>query len=158
MSSMQVRQSDIRAAKAFYVGEWVGGLLYKGYAGGVDNTDVAHHIRRMGREEHSHSRWYEAWLEERGHRAPDLVRTEQYVVPALNRLFAPRSLEAQLKGFAMGESAAANHLGALAARIHDPELRSIVEKTIPFEAAHAEWFREQGPRMLRPVDRKARWR
>ena len=42
--------------------------------------------------------------------------------------------------------------------VRRPELRSIVEKTIPFEAAHAEWFREQGPRMLRPVDRKARWR
>jgi rubrerythrin len=51
------------------------------------------------------------------------------------------------------ELAAEYHLRSLVRRVRDPELRSIIEKTIPFEHAHAVWYQREGRRMLRRADR-----
>jgi len=146
--------SDILAAKFFYGGERLGGVFYERFAAGIDNPDVAHAIAHMGAEEHEHAGWYAAWLAAHGHEPPTLSGTERTIVPALGLLLKPQSLDLQLRNFAGGEATAARHLGALAARVRDPELRAIVHKTIPFERAHSLWYEQEGKRMLRPRDFK----
>jgi rubrerythrin len=52
----------------------------------------------------------------------------------------------------MTEATAARHLTEIAAKIRDPELKAIVERTIPFEKKHSRWYADEGRRMLRPQD------
>lgn len=152
MSTRIAHPIDIIAAKFFYEGERVGGLLYQRFAAGLDHDDVANAISKMAGDESMHARWYEEWLTEHGEKAPSLAGSERLVVPAVNALLAPRSLDKQLRTFAKGEATAVGHLDALAARIRDPDLRAIVQRTIPFEREHSEWYRREGRRMLRPRD------
>ncbi len=156
MTAKRAHPSDIVAAKLFYAAERLGGVLYERFAAGLDHDDVAHAIGAMAGDEGMHATWYEAWLEERGAKAPSLEVSGRVIVPTLNRLLAPRSLDAQLRAFAKTESTAIGHLDALMARIRDPELKAIVERTLPFERAHAEWYRRDGRRMLRPQDFRRR--
>jgi len=146
--------NDILAAKLFYAGERLGGMFYERFAAGIDNPDVAHGIGHMAGEEHEHAGWYETWLSARGERPPTLTTPERTLLPALRLLLRPQSLHVQLRNFARGEAMAADHLGALALRVSDPELRAIVERTIPFERGHSLWYEREGRRMLRPQDFK----
>lgn len=152
MPRTTVHASDILAAKVFYEAERLGGLLYTRFADGLDHDDVASAIHAMAGDEHEHAGWYEAWLGEHGERPPSLAPTERMLVPTAHALIAPRSLDEQLRTFAKGEAAAAGHLESLAARIRDPDLRAIVQRTIPFERGHSEWFRTEARTMLRPRD------
>ncbi|HEY6879318.1 MAG TPA: ferritin-like domain-containing protein [Polyangiales bacterium] len=156
VSTPGAHTSDILAAKFFYSAERLGGLLYERFAAGLDHPDVVHAIKHMAGDEDQHARWYEEWLVEHGERAPTLDTSETVLVPTVNLLLSPRSLDKQLRTFAKGEATGARHLGALAERIRDPALRSIVLKTVPFERAHAEWYQRQGRSMLRPQDFKKR--
>lgn len=149
--------SDILAAKFFYAGERLGGLFYERFAAGIDHPDVAHGIGHMAEEENEHAGWYAAWLSARGEAPPTLITPERTLLPALSLLLKPQSLDAQLRHFSRGEAMAADHLRQLAARVSDPELRAIVEKTIPFERGHSLWYEEKGRHMLRPQDYKLRF-
>lgn len=143
----------IRAARTFYVAEAAGGLLYRRLAEAVGNDDVRQALHQFGDDEYRHADWYLDWLIARDVAPPRLDGVVARIAPALARLLSARSLEDQLKLFSSGEAAAARHLRELSTRIHDPALRAVVERTIPAEQGHADWFPEVGQRMLAPADR-----
>ncbi len=145
--------ATIRAARIFFFAEQLGGELYARIADATLNDDVRHALRGFGRDEHRHADWYLDWLVERGVAPPRLEGISSWVAPAARRILAARSLEARLALFSEGERAAARHLRTIAARIRDPSLRAIVERTIPAEEGHALWFPETGIRMLGARDR-----
>jgi rubrerythrin len=145
---------EAQLAKTFFVAEHVGGAFYDCFAENVDNHDVAQTFVSFAGHEHEHARWYADWLRARGHEVPTGHRFDALIVPALQFVLAPQSLELKLRTFAATEAAATQHLTSLARKIRDPELRSIVEKTIPFERMHSVWYRETGRRMLRAQDRR----
>jgi rubrerythrin len=143
----------VQLAKTFYVAEHVGGVFYDRFSASVDNQDVAGAFKGFAGHEHEHARWYAEWLTARGHELPTGAAFDALVVPALRLVVAPQPLALKLRTFALTESAATAHLTSLARKIRDPELRSIVEKTIPFERMHSVWYRDEGRRMLRRGDR-----
>ncbi len=143
----------IRAARTFYVAEVAGGLLYRRLAEAVGNEDVRHALDHFADDEYRHADWYLDWLLDRGVAPARLDGLVARVAPAVARVLAARSLEGQLELFSAGEAAAARHLRELAPRIHDTALRAIVERTIPAEQGHADWYPEVGRGLLSPADR-----
>lgn len=147
---------EVKLARMFYAAELLGGVFYDRFAARVDNQDVAGTFVGFGQHEHHHATWYAEWLKARGHE-PQRVH-EALVVPVLAAALRPLTLESKLRAFAQTEAAAARHLTFLAKKVRDPELKAIIEKTIPFEQNHAHWFEREGHRMLRPRDRKVKAR
>ncbi|MFT3923822.1 MAG: ferritin-like domain-containing protein [Myxococcales bacterium] len=143
----------VQLAKTFFVAEHVGGAFYDRFSLNVDNQDVAGAFENFARHEHEHARWYAEWLEARGEEVPYGPAYDFLVIPSLNLALAPQPLELKLRTFALTEAAATRHLTDLAQKIRDPELRAIVEKTIPFERMHSRWYEAEGRRMLRRSDR-----
>jgi rubrerythrin len=119
----------------------------------VDNVDVAGAFVGFAGHEHEHARWYAEWLTARGHEVPSTTALELTVIPGLRLATAPQPLALKLRTFALTELAAETHLRHLVKRVRDPELRAIIEKTIPFEHAHAVWYQKEGRSMLRRSDR-----
>lgn len=143
----------VQLAKTFYLAEHVGGVFYDRFCLNVDNQDIAGAFQNFAGHEHEHARWYAEWLEARGEEVPYGPAYDFLLVPSLSLALAPQPLELKLRTFAFTEAAATVHLTDLAQKIRDPELRSIVEKTIPFERMHSRWYEEHGRRMLRRSDR-----
>lgn len=143
----------IRAARTFYVAEVAGGLLYRRLAEAVANEEVRHALHGFADDEYRHADWYLDWLVARDVAPARLDGVVAKVAPAVARLLMARSLEEQLELFSSGEAAAARHLRELSTRIHDPALRAIVERTIPAEQGHADWFPALGHGLLAPSDR-----
>lgn len=143
---------EIRLARVLFLAEHLGGVFYDRFAENVDNGDVAGTFAAFAGDEHHHARWYAQWLREHGYAPPGVKGYETVVIPPLRLALAPQSLERKLTTFAFTEATAARHLTEIAAKIRDPELKAIVERTIPFEKKHARWYREEGRRMLRPRD------
>jgi rubrerythrin len=146
--------NEIRLAKTLYLAEHIGGVFYDRFAAHVDNSDVAGTFAHFAGDEHHHAASYAQWLQARGHAAPSPATTETLVLPTLRVVLAPQSLEAKLRTFAKTEALAARHLTSLSKQIRDPELKSIVDATIPFELEHSLWYEQEGRRMLRPADRR----
>lgn len=143
---------EVFLARSFYVAELLGGLFYDRFVAHVDNADVAQAFTRFAGHEHEHARWYGDWLTARGHAVPGSALLARTVVPGLGLVTAPQPLALKLQTFAATEALAERHLRSLARRIRDPELKAIVERTIPFEHAHAVWYAHEGRRMLRRRD------
>lgn len=144
--------NEVKLARSFYLAEKLGGVFYDRFCSHVHNADVAQAFDAFAGDEHQHAHWYAEWLQSRGHELPVTASLEQVLMPSLRVVLAPQSLAFKLQTFALAEAAAERHLRSLAARVSDPELRSIVEKTIPFEHKHSVWYREHGRRMLRRRD------
>jgi rubrerythrin len=144
--------NEIRLAKTFFLAERLGGIFYDRFAAGLENRDVAGSFSNFARDEHDHADWYTAWLRARGHEPPNPALYKALVVPPIELSLTGQPLERKLVVFARTESLAAGHLRSLAAKIRDPELKSIVEKTIPFEEKHASWYEREGRKMLRTRD------
>lgn len=140
--------SLVRAARLFYTAEYVGGVFYRRFAARVANQNVGEVFDRFAGDEHDHAGWYAEWLQERGFALPRIETATGMLEPALRMLMAPLPLRRKLVMFAQTEALATKHLTQLAPRIGDPQLRSIVEKTIPFERAHSEWYERDGRRMI----------
>lgn len=147
-SPATIHPSLVRAARIFYVAEYAGGVVYRKFAARVANQNVGEVFDRFAGDEHDHAKWYAAWLSERGLAVPKVETPTGMLEPALRMLMAPLPLRQKLQMFAKTEALATKHLTELAPKIHDPQLRSIVEKTIPFERAHSLWYERDGVRML----------
>ena len=145
--------SAAQLARNFYLAERLGGVFYDKFSAHVDNHDVAGAFSGFAAHEHEHARWYAEWLEARGHSVPSTFGLELTLIPGLRAALSPQPLALKLRTFALTELAAEHHLRSLVRRVRDPELRSIIEKTIPFEHAHAVWYQREGRRMLRRSDR-----
>ncbi len=145
---------ELRLAKVLYLAEHLGGVFYDQFSANVDNGDVSGTFSDFAGDEHVHAKWYAQWLNARGHSPPNAAALRTLVLPPLRIALAPAPLESKLVTFARTEALAAGHLRELAVKIRDPELKAIVERTIPFEEKHARWYRETGRRMLRPQDAK----
>jgi rubrerythrin len=145
-------EREIRLARVLYLAEELGGDFYDRFSENVDNADVSGTFASFAGDEHHHARWYAQWLREKGYAPPSAAPYRSLVLPPLRLALAPQPLERKLATFAQTEATAARHLTAIAARVRDPELRAIVERTIPFEQKHARWYRDVGRRMLRPQD------
>jgi rubrerythrin len=143
---------EIRLARVLFLAEHLGGVFYDRFAESVDSGDVSGRFSSFAGDEHQHARWYADWLRDHGYAPPRPKPYEILVIPPLRLALAPQSLERKLATFARTEATAARHLIEIAARIRDPELRAIVERTIPFEKRHARWYEDEGRRMLRPQD------
>jgi rubrerythrin len=143
---------EVFLARSFYIAEHLGGLFYDRFVVHVDNSDVAGAFTRFAGHEHEHARWYADWLAERGAALPPTELLARTVIPGLSLATAPQPLALKLRTFAATEALAAQHLRQLAGRIRDRDLRAIVERTIPFEDAHAAWYQTEGKRMLRRRD------
>lgn len=141
--------NDVTLAKLFWVAEHLGGRFYDGFCARVENQDIASVFTHFASHEHDHARWYGDWLTERGHSLPYGALYEAIALPGARLLLAPQSLDRKLRTFSATELAAAKHLTQLVDKIRDPELRSIVERTIPVEQMHAEWYEKEGRRMVR---------
>ncbi len=144
---------DIRLARVFFLAERLGGVFYDRFSAKVENRDVGACFAEFAGEEHDHAEWYAGWLRARGHEPPNPAVYRAFVMPPVELFLYPQSLERKLVTFSRTESLAARHLTELAAKIRDPELASIVKKTIPFEEKHARWYDKDGRRMLRAQDR-----
>jgi rubrerythrin len=143
---------EIRLAKVLFLAEHLGGVFYDRFAENVDNGDVAGTFSRFAGDEHHHACWYAQWLREKGYAPPSPTPYQAVLLPPLRLALAPQSLERKLVTFAKTEATAARHLTELASHIRDPELKAIVERTIPFEKKHARWYKDEGRRMLRAQD------
>jgi rubrerythrin len=144
---------EIRLARVFFLAERLGGVFYDRFSASVENRDVAGSFTGFAGEEHDHAEWYAQWLRARGHEPPSPAMYRTLVMPPVELFLYPQSLERKLLTFSRTEAMAARHLTGLAAKIRDPELASIVKKTIPFEEKHARWYERDGRRMLRAQDR-----
>lgn len=142
--------NDVTLAKVFWVAEHLGGEFYDRFSARVDNQDVAGVFNGFAAHEHEHARWYGEWLTERGHALPHGALYEALLLPGAKLYLAPQSLDRKLRVFSATELAAARHLSSLLEKIQDPALRAIVERTIPVERMHAEWYGKEGRRMVRP--------
>ncbi|HEX2679222.1 MAG TPA: ferritin family protein [Polyangiales bacterium] len=140
--------------KTLFLAEHLGGVFYDRFSADVDNGDVAGTFSQFAGDEHHHAGWYADWLRARGHEPPNAATPDAVIIPALRILLAPQPLDLKLRTFAATEAAAERHLIKIAARIRDPELKAIVERTIPSERKHAQWYGLEGKRMLRTQDRK----
>jgi rubrerythrin len=148
--------ASIRAASTFYFAEHLGGLFYRQFSATLDNADVRESFVHFAGDEFDHAGWYAEWLRARGHALPSIEGISGFLAPVLRTFMMPLPLDVKLRVFAKTEALATNHLLQLAPRIRDEELRSIVEKTIPFERAHSLWYEKEGRKMLRQKDRKVR--
>lgn len=149
MQTTLVHPALVRAARIFYSAEYVGGVFYRRFAASVANQNVGEVFDRFSTDEHDHAGWYAAWLAERGFAPPKIEGlTSGLLEPALRVMLLPLPLKVKLQAFARTEALATKHLSQLAPRITDPALRNIVEKTIPFERAHAQWYEREGRRMV----------
>jgi rubrerythrin len=144
--------NEIRLAKAFFLAERLGGVFYDRFAADVENRDVGSSFAGFAGEEHEHADWYGEWLRARGHEPPNPTIYKTLVMPPIELTLHGQPLKRKLVAFSRTEATAARHLRALATKIRDPELKAIVEKTIPFEEKHALWYERDGRRMLRPQD------
>jgi rubrerythrin len=140
--------NEVRAAKIFFLAERLGGVFYDRFAAGVENGDVAESFMGFARDEHDHADWYTQWLRAHGHEPPNPFLYKSLVVPPIELSLYGQPLKRKLVAFSRTEAAAAAHLRKLAAKIRDPELKAIVEKTIPYEEKHALWYERDGRRML----------
>jgi rubrerythrin len=141
---------DVRLVKSIWVIEHVGGVIYERFAEKLDNQDIAGTFNRFAGHEHQHAVWYGEWLTARGHTVPTPGAYDALVIPGVRFWLAPQSLERKLKTFAATERTAARHLAVLASKVHDPELKAIIERTLPYEHMHSEWYGKEGRRMLHP--------
>ena len=146
--------NEVRLCKTLFLAEHLGGSFYDRFAARVDNSDVAGTFYEFAGDEHHHAKWYADWLRARNHEPPNPTAPDALLIPSLHLLLAPQSLDLKLRVFAQTEAAAARHLTSLAQKIRDPELRSIVEKTIPAEREHSLWYQLEGRTMLRSADLK----
>lgn len=144
--------NEVRLAKVFFLAERLGGVFYDRFAEGVENRDVGESFTHFAGEEHVHAEWYTAWLRARGHEPPSAAVYGTLVVPPIELTLYGQPLKRKLVAFARTEAMAAGHLRSLAPRIRDPELKAIVERTIPYEEKHAQWYERDGRRMLRASD------
>lgn len=145
---------EVRLARIFWVAEHLGGVFYDRFASHVENRDVAGVFDGFAKHEHHHADWYAEWLGARGHALPKGAAYEALILPSVRLFLAPQPLDRKLRTFAATEAAAARHLTSLARKIKEPELKAIVERTIPFEHKHAQWYELEGRHMLRPADRR----
>jgi rubrerythrin len=143
---------EIRLARVLFLAEHLGGVFYDRFAENVENADVSGTFTGFAGDEHHHARWYAQWLREKGYAPPNPAPYQAVVLPPIRLALAPQSLERKLRTFAKTEATAAQHLTEIAAKIRDPELKAIVERTIPYEKKHARWYEGEGRRMLRPQD------
>ena len=143
---------EIRLAKVFFLAERLGGVFYDRFSLRVDNRDVGATFAGFAGEEHDHADWYTEWLRARGHQPPNPEAYQTVVVPPLELFLKRQPLKRKLVAFSRTEAAAARHLTLLAKKIRDPELKAIVERTIPYERKHALWYERDGRRMLRAQD------
>jgi rubrerythrin len=139
---------EVRLAKSFWVIEHVGGVVYDRFVSSLKNQDIASTFTRFAGHEHQHADWYCEWLAARGHTVPNGGNYEALVVPVVRALLAPASLDRKLRVFSAAEQTAARHLTSLAGKVRDPELRAIIERTIPYEQMHGQWYSLEGRRML----------
>jgi rubrerythrin len=144
--------NEVRLAKMFFLAERLGGVFYDRFAAGVPNRDVGASFAGFAREEHDHADWYTDWLRARGHQPPDPALYKTLVVAPIELSLTGQPLKRKLVAFSRTEAAAARHLTSLARKIRDPELKAIVEKTIPYEEKHALWYERDGRRMVRARD------
>jgi rubrerythrin len=144
--------NEVRLAKAFFLAERLGGFFYDQFAAGVDHPDVAGSFTAFAGEEHEHAEWYAAWLGARREEPPSPTVYKTFVVTPIELTLFRQPLRRQLTAFSRTEAAAASHLRSLSAKIRDPELRAIVDRTIPFEEKHAAWYERDGRRMMRAQD------
>jgi rubrerythrin len=144
--------NEVHLAKVFFLAERLGGLFYDRFAEGVENRDVGESFADFAGEEHAHAEWYTEWLRARGHEPPSAALYGTLVVPPIELSLHGQPLKRKLTAFARTEAAAARHLRFLATKIRDRELKAIVEKTIPYEEKHAQWYERDGRRMLRARD------
>lgn len=145
--------NEVRLAQSFYLAERLGGVFYDKFSANVDNNDVANAFHVFAGHEHEHARWYADWLKARGAEVPSTQPYEYTLIPGLRAVTAAQPLALKLRTFAATEAAAEQHLRFLLKHIRDRELKSIVEKTIPFEHMHSRWYRDEGERMLKKRDR-----
>ncbi len=143
---------EIRLAKVLFLAEHLGGVFYDRFSASVDNGDVSGAFSAFAGDEHHHAEWYAEWLRAKGYAPPNPALYQTLVVPPLRLALAPQPLERKLVTFAQTEALAAGHLRSLAAKIRDPELKAIVERTIPYEEKHARWYEGEGRRMLHARD------
>jgi rubrerythrin len=125
--------NEVRLAKIFFLAERLGGVFYDRFSAGLDNRDVAESFAGFAHEEHDHAEWYTAWLRARGHEPPSPAMYKTLIVQPIELTLTGQPLKRKLVTFSATEAAAARHLRSLAEKIRDPELKSIVEKTIPYE-------------------------
>ncbi|MGH7438832.1 MAG: ferritin family protein [Polyangiaceae bacterium] len=144
----------VRLAKILYLAEHLGGVFYDRFSESVENGDISGTFSSFAGDEHHHADWYAGWLREKGHEppVPTAAALRALVLPPLRLALAPQPLERKLVTFSRTEATAARHLRSLAPKVKDPELRAIIERTIPFEEKHARWYTSEGRRMLRPQD------
>jgi rubrerythrin len=138
----------VQAARTFYFAEYVGGVFYRQFAASLENEDIRESFQRFSRDEHNHAEWYADWMRSRNIAVPAVRGVAGFLAPTLRAFLAPMPLDTKLRIFSQTEFMATRHLTALAQKIHDRELRAIVEKTIPCERAHAEWYEREGRRIL----------
>jgi len=141
---------DVRLAQGLWLIEHVGGVIYERFAEKLDNRDIAGTFNRFAGHEHMHAEWYAAWLSARGHGVPAPSTCDSLIVPGVHFWLSPQSLDRKLRTFSATERTAARHLAALARKVRDPELKAIIERTLPYERMHAEWYERVGRRMLQP--------
>jgi rubrerythrin len=144
--------NEVTLCKTLFLAEHLGGAFYDRFSAHVDHTDVAGVFHEFAGDEHLHAKWYADWLGARGHSVPNPSVPDALILPGARIFLAPQSLDRKLRTFSWTEAAAARHLSAIAQKLQDPELRSIVEKTIPAELEHAGWYALEGRKMLRPSD------
>lgn len=144
--------NEVLLAQTLYLAERLGGVFYDQFVARLDNPNIAEAFSSFASDEHEHARWYSDWLGARGHSVPTSSRYE-LTVPVARLALAPQPLSWKLRTLSATEALAEDHLGQIVRRVRDPELRSIIEKTIPSEHRHAIWYREEGQRMLTKRDR-----
>jgi rubrerythrin len=144
--------NDVYLAKLFFLGERLGGVFYDRFAAGVPNRDVGASFAGFASEEHDHADWYSGWLRARGHEPPNPTLYKTLVVAPIELSLTGQPLKRKLVAFSRTEATAARHLRAMVKWIRDPELKAVVERTIPYEEKHALWYEREGRRMLRTRD------
>lgn len=141
--------NEVSLCKTLYLAEHLGGAFYDRFCSTVEHAAVADTFHEFAAHEHTHAQWYAEWLGARGHSAPNMVVTDALVLPGAQIFLAPQSLDRKLRTFSWTEAAAARHLRALSQRVRDPELKSIIDKTIPAELHHAAWYEDKGRVLIR---------
>ena len=143
---------DVRLAKGLWLIEHVGGVIYDHFSRTLDDRDIAGTFQRFARHEHMHAAWYGEWITAHGGNLPTAGNYESLVVPGVQFWLAAHSLERKLRVFSATERTAARHLVGLAGKVRDPELKAIIERTVPYEHMHADWYERVGRRMLNPSE------
>ena len=144
--------NDITLCKVLFLTEHLGGACYERFAKNVDHGDIAGVFTEFAGDENVHAQWYAGWLQARGIAVPSVGVPSALVLPGVNMYLGAQSLDRKLRTFSATEAMAARHLKGLARKAQDPELVSIIERTIPSELEHAEWYGLTGRKMLRPSE------